>query len=79
MGDATRVEPFERVSAGAAFLVNIHGKHHASLASGPVPRKAGRPLMKSQLLEHIRAELRTRLERLSKAACEADPEIRARG
>ncbi len=40
--------------------------------------------MKSQLLEHIRAELRARLERLSKAACEAhaaatDPGSKAEG
>lgn len=40
--------------------------------------------MKSQLLAHIRNELRTRLERLSKAACEAhaaatDPGSKAEG
>jgi hypothetical protein len=54
------------------------------LATAADPRKAGRPLMKSLLLTHIRTELRSRLERLSKAACEAhaaatDPGSKAEG
>jgi hypothetical protein len=54
------------------------------LSSGQDPCKSGRPLMKSQLLECVRAELRNQLGRLAKAAQEAhsaatDPGSKAEG
>jgi hypothetical protein len=56
MGDAVGVEPFERVAAGAAFLVNIHGKHGANMTAALDPRKAARLRLKSRLLGNIAFE-----------------------
>ena len=75
----TREEP-----PGPASRGNIRSLHEACLAMTSDLRNAACPLMKSQLLAHIRAELRTHLDRLSKAACEAhaaatDPGSKAEG
>jgi hypothetical protein len=84
MSDVVRLEPFDRIPASAAFLVDVDRDHGSNLAC-PVTRcKARRPPMKSELLAQIRAELRTQLERLSKAALEAhaaatDPGSKAEG
>lgn len=84
IADAAGIEPFHRVAAGAAFLVSVNSQHASDLDSFPGRCKSRRPLMKSRLLEQIRAELRASLERLSKAAFEAhaaatDPGSKAEG
>ncbi len=84
MSDVVFLEPFNSISAGAAFLVNVDRDHGSNLARLASRCKAGCPPMKSELLAIIRAELRAQLERLSKAALEAhaaatDPGSKAEG
>lgn len=78
------VQPLQSIAASAAFLVNVNGEHELRVANGRNRCKAGALLMKYELLEQIRHELQTQLDRLSKAALEAhaaatDPGSKAEG